>query len=156
MALVLIVPLALFAAVTLVYDSTPIASSPDVHYTGFSVGGRTFTFTYVATNDSALHKGLMGAKVTANTTMLFVFPDSGYYPFWMSGVNSSLDIIWVDAPPGAAHGTVAYMESQAPPCHASVLCPSYDPTVKANYVIEAKGGFAAANGIKVGTAVTFT
>ncbi|MDG6975374.1 MAG: hypothetical protein JRN27_04695, partial [Nitrososphaerota archaeon] len=34
-------------------------------------------------------------------------------------------------------------------------CPTYTPTSAANFVIEAKAGFAAANGIKVGTKVQF-
>ena len=95
-----LVPLLLLAAGILVYDSTPIASSPNVHYTSFSVGGKTFEFTYLATNQSALEKGLMGVKVTATTTELFVFPTAGYYSFWMYGVNSSLDIMWVYTLPG--------------------------------------------------------
>jgi uncharacterized membrane protein (UPF0127 family) len=150
-----LIPLLLLAAGILVYDSTPIASSPNIHYTRFSVGSKTFELTYLATNQSGLQKGLMGAKVTTNTTELFVFPNEGYYPFWMLGVNSSLDIMWVDAPPGSNVGTVVYMALDSPPCHVSVVCTNYNPTARADYVIEASGGFAAANGIKVGTPVTF-
>jgi len=151
---IVLVPLLLIAADILLYDSTPIASSPNVHYTSFSVGSKTFELTYLATNQSALQKGLMGTKVTDSTTELFVFPSAGYYSFWMYGVNSSLDIMWVDAPPGSNVGTVVYMAADAPPCHVSVICTNYDPTARANFVIEAKGGFAAANGIEVGTPVS--
>ena len=150
-----LIPLLLLAAGILVYDSTPIASSPNIHYTRFSVEGKTFELTYLATNQSALQKGLMGTKVTNSTTELFVFPNLGYYSFWMFGVNSSLDIMWVDAPPGSNVGTVVFMAADAPPCHVSVICTNYEPTARADYVIEAKGGFAAANGIKLGTPVTF-
>ena len=150
-----LVPLLLLAAGILVYDSTPIASSPNVHYTGFTVGGKTFELTYLATNQSALAKGLMGVKVTADTTELFVFPTAGYYSFWMYGVNSSLDIMWVYTLPGASSGSFVYLALDAPPCHVSVVCTSYQPTARADYVIEAKAGFAAANDIKVGTPVTF-
>ena len=127
----------------LLYDSTPIASSPNIHYTTFDVGGRTFSLTYLATNESALQKGLMGAKVTNETTELFVFPTAGYYSFWMYGVNSSLDIMWVDAPPGSSSGSFVYLALDAPPCHVTVVCTSYEPSAKADYVIEAKAGFAA-------------
>jgi len=153
--LAVLIPLLILAAYILVYDSTPIASSPNVHYASFSVGSKTFDFTYLATNQSALQKGLMGAKVTDSTTELFVFPNAGYYSFWMYGVNSSLDIMWVDAQPGSNVGSVVYMAPNAPPCTLPVVCTSYQPTARANYVIEAKGGFAAANGIKLGTTVTF-
>jgi len=149
-----LVPLLLLAAGILVYDSTPIASSPNIHYTSFTVGGKTFELTYLATNQSALEKGLMGVKVTATTTELFVFPTAGYYSFWMYGVNSSLDIMWVYTLPGASSGSFVYLALDAPPCHVSVVCTSYQPTARADYVIEAKAGFAAANGIEVGTPVT--
>ncbi len=152
---VVLVPLILLAAETLLYDSAPVASSPNAHFTSFSVGRKTFELTYLATNQSALAKGLMGAKVTDSTTELFVFPSAGYYSFWMYGVNSSLDIMWVDASPGSDTGTFVYLALDAPPCHLSFVCTNYDPTARADYVIEAKAGFAAANGITVGTPVTF-
>ena len=152
---IVLVPLLLIAASILLYDSTPIASSPNVHYTSFDVGGKTFALTYLATNNTALQKGLMGVKVTNQTTELFVFPTSGYYSFWMYGVNTSLDIMWVDTLPGSNFGTFVYLALDSPPCHVTVLCTSYEPSAKADYVIEAKAGFAAANGIKVGTPVTF-
>ncbi len=150
-----LVPLLLLAAGVLVYDSAPIASSPNVHYTSFTVGGRTFELTFLATNQSALEKGLMGTKVTDTTTELFVFPKASYYSFWMYGVNSSLDIMWVYTLPGASTGSFVYLALGAPPCHVYVACTDYQPTAKADYVIEAKAGFAAANGIQVGTPVTF-
>ena len=153
--LVVIIPLLILAGSILLYDSAPIASSPGIHYTSFSVGGKTFALTYLATNQTMLQKGLMNTKVTNSTTMLFVFPTAGYYSFWMFDVNSSLDIMWVDAPPGSNTGSLVFVSLDASPCHVSVLCPSYEPTARADYVIEAKGGFAAANGIKVGTPVTF-
>jgi len=152
---VVLTPMLIIAANLLLYDSAPIASSPDVHYASFSVGGRTFHLTYLATNQSTLEKGLMGKKVTDTTTELFVFPKAGYYSFWMYGVNSSLDIMWVYTPPGASTGSFVYLALGAPPCQVSVACTSYQPTADANYVIEARAGFAAANGIEVGTSVTF-
>ncbi len=150
-----LVPLLFIAGNILLYDSTPIASSPNVHYTSFSVDGRTFKLTYVATNQSMLQKGLMNTKVTSDTTMLFVFPDAGYYSFWMFGVNSSLDMMWVDAVAGSNVGKVVYLALDSPPCLVSVVCQSYQPTARANFVIEAKAGFAAANGIGLGSTVVF-
>jgi uncharacterized membrane protein (UPF0127 family) len=152
---VVLVPLLVVAGYVLLYDSAPIASSGGIYYTGFSVGGKTFPFTYLATNQSMLDRGLMDKKVTDSTTMLFVFTSPGYYPFWMFGVNSSLDIIWVDAPAGSNVGKVVYLVPDAPPCHVSVVCTHYQPSSRADFVIEAKGGFAAANGIDLGTTVVF-
>lgn len=149
-----LVPLLLFTGVVLLYDSGTIASSPNAHFKSFSVGGKTFQFTYVATNSSALYKGLMGVNVTDTTTELFVFPNASYYGFWMYGMNSSLDIMWVYVPPGSSTGTFVYLALGVPPCHIAPVCTTYQPTAKANYVIEAKAGFAGANGINVGTQVT--
>jgi uncharacterized membrane protein (UPF0127 family) len=153
--LVVLIPLLVIAGSVLLYDSTPVGSSPNIHYTSFSIGDKTFKLTYLATNESALQNGLMNRKVTNSTTMLFVFPTAGYYSFWMYDVNSSLDMMWVDAPAGSNVGQVVYMALNAPPCHISIACTSYESTVRADYVIEAKGGFAAANGVTVGTTVSF-
>lgn len=152
---VVAIPLLLIAANIVLLDSTPIASSNDVHYSSFTIGGKSFALTYLATNQSALTKGLMNTKVADDTTELFVFPSSGYYPFWMFDVNSSLDIIWIDATSGSNVGRVVYLALDAPPCHEAALCTDYEPTSKANLVLEAKGGFAQANGIGVGTTVVF-
>jgi uncharacterized membrane protein (UPF0127 family) len=111
--------------------------------------------TYLATNHSMLQKGLRDTKVTSDTTMLFVFPEAGYYSFWMSGVNSSLDMIWVDASPGSNVGKVVYLALDSPPCQAAIFCQTYQPTARADFVIEAKAGFAEANGITIGTTVLF-
>jgi len=149
---IVLIPLLIVAAYILLYDSTSIANSSE-HYSSFSVGGKTFKLTYLATNDSTRQKGLMDIKVNNDTTMLFVFPSSGYYSFWMFGVNSSLDIIWVDAPAGSNVGKVVYLALDAPPCHVSVACTTYQPTAKADFVIEAKGGFSSANGVVLGTTI---
>jgi len=149
------IPLLIVAGNILLNDYAPIASSPGIHYTSFSVGSRTFKLTYLATNQSALQHGLMGTKVTDATTMLFVFPDAGYYPFWMHGVNSSLDMIWVDAAAGSNVGKVVYLALDSPPCQGLLLCQTYQPTARADFVIEAKAGFAQANGVALGTTVVF-
>ena len=151
---IVLVPLLIIAGNILLYDSTKVASSPNAHYTSFTVGGKSFKLTYLATNESALQSGLMGKKVTSETTMLFVFNDSGYYPFWMYGVNSSLDIIWVEASSGTNVGQVVYLALDSPTCQLTVFCQTYSPTAKADFVIEAKAGFAAANGVTLGTNVS--
>jgi uncharacterized membrane protein (UPF0127 family) len=151
---VVLVPVLIVAAYVLLYDSAQVASSPNAHYASFSVNGKTFRLTYLATNQTELEKGLMGVKVTDSTTELFVFPNEGHYSFWMFGVNSSLDIMWVDVPPGSDSGSFVYLALGAPPCQVAVTCPDYENTAIANFVIEAKAGFAAANGIEVGTPVT--
>lgn len=121
----------------------------------FTLNGKTFNITYVATNETEWEAGLMDKKVTNSTTMLFVFPSLAVYPFWMYHVNSSLDIIWLNV--SANSGRVVYLASDVPGCTGlSFVCPNYTPSSAANYVIEAKGGFAAYNGVTVGTLVQFS
>jgi uncharacterized membrane protein (UPF0127 family) len=122
---------------------------------GFTVDGRTYTFTYVATTQSERQTGLMNRKVTNTTTMLFAFPYPSTWTFWMYNTNTSLDMIWVNATVNP--GRVVYVVTSAQPCYnpGGLGCTKYTPTEPANYVIEAKAGFAAANEIVNGTGITF-
>ncbi len=122
----------------------------------FTVNGRTYAFTYVATDDAQRAAGLMNKQVTNTTTMLFAFPAMGTYQFWMHDTNTSLDMIWINAT--GSTGRVVYVYADAQPC--SLSCPNYpissSANYSANYVIEAKAGFAEANGIQVGTQIQFS
>jgi len=122
--------------------------------TGFTVNGKAYTFTYVATTQAQRQTGLMNKKVTNATTELFAFPSSGAWQFWMYDTNTSLDMIWVNATGNL--GRVVYIVTSAQPCYNSGACVAYTPTAPANYVIEARAGFAAANGIQVGTRIEFS
>jgi uncharacterized membrane protein (UPF0127 family) len=118
--------------------------------TSFTVNGRTYVFTYVASCEPQREAGLMNRKVTNSTTMLFAFPTFGKWAFWMSDTNTSLDMIWVNATGGT--GRVVSLALGTTPFSTD----NDTPTALANYVIEAKAGFAAANGIQDGTAVEFS
>ena len=134
--------------------NSPTQANLGAYPTKFTVNGKTFGITYLATNETAWEAGLMNKKVTNTTTMLFVFPRSEVYPFWMYHVNSSLDIIWLNVT--GSEGRVVYLAVDVPGCSGiSVVCPDYTPSSVANYVIEAQGGFSSANGIDVGTTVMF-
>ena len=139
-----------------VYESSNVPGSVTSEVPSrFTVNGRTFVFTYVATTQQEREAGLMNRRVTNATTMLFAFPYSSTWAFWMYDTNTSLDMIWVNATGDT--GRVVYLEAGAPPCFNSFGygCATYTPTSPANYVIEAMAGFAAAYGITPGTAVTF-
>jgi len=134
--------------------ATPQITTTQSVPSNFTLNGRTFNITYVATNNTEWQSGLMDKKVTNSTFMLFVFPSLAVYPFWMYHVNSSLDIIWLHV--AGDSGCVVYLAADVPGCTGlSIVCPNYTPSSTANYVIEAKGGFAASNGVRVGTTVQF-
>ncbi len=145
------------AAVVIVFAAYSILGSPGPVGGGvpsrFTVNGKTFAFTYVATDQASRQAGLMNRKVTNTTTMLFVFPSPGTYTFWMYDTNTSLDMIWVDAT--GSSGRIVYVVTGAQPCYNQLSCPTYVSTAQANYVIEAKAGFVEANGVVVGDLVQF-
>jgi uncharacterized membrane protein (UPF0127 family) len=151
MAVVVVVAVLVVYAV---YDLTnvpgPVTSSVP---TSFEVNGRTYAFTYVATTQPEREAGLMNKHVTNTTTMLFAFPSSGQWQFWMYDTNTSLDMVWVNA--NGNQGRVVYVVAAAQPCYDSGSCQVYTPSAPANYVIEAKAGFAGVNGIQDGTAIQF-
>jgi uncharacterized membrane protein (UPF0127 family) len=122
----------------------------------FTVTGRTYSFTYIAINNEERREGLMNKDITNTTAMLFAFPSSSQWQFWMYDTKTSLDIIWVNATGDS--GRVVYEVTSAQPCYNAygIGCATYAPTEPSNYVIEAKAGFAAANGILVGTAIQFS
>ena len=119
--------------------------------TSFTVNGKTYNFTYVATTPQERQQGLMNSKITNMTMELFAFPQPVAQPFWMYQTNASLDMIWIMT--NGDNGTVVYLVTSAQPCFDSSICTVYTPDAPANYVIEAKAGFAAANGIEVGTTI---
>jgi uncharacterized protein len=115
----------------------------------FTVNGKHYVFTYVASCESQREAGLMNSKVTNSTTMLFAFPSNAAWTFWMKDTNTSLDIIWISAT--GTRGMVVYIAAGTVPESTRLLT----PTAAADFAIEAKAGFAAENGIVNGTAIQF-
>jgi uncharacterized membrane protein (UPF0127 family) len=139
--------LAVAAAYSLTRSSNPPVPSH------FTMHGKTFPITFLATTQAEREAGLMNKTITDATTMLFVFPVPGYYPFWMYHTDSSLDIMWLSV--NGSAGLVVYLVQAAPTCFIASQCVNYIPSAEANYVLEAKAGFAEANNITVGTSVAF-
>ena len=91
-----------------------------------------------------MEKGLMFRESPGeNEGMLFVFEEEGKYSFWMKNTLIPLDMIFIDA-----GGKIVGIES-AVPCEKD-QCPTYDPAENHLYVLEANGGFAEKNGIRIG------
>jgi uncharacterized membrane protein (UPF0127 family) len=146
--------LAAALALTVYFQTTNSDSVTTPLPTSFTANGRTFSITYTASTESEREHGLMNTKITNTTVMLFAWPKAGTYSFWMYQTNSSLDIIWVNAT--GSTGKVVYEALGAPPCYNSASCAVYTPTSPANYVFEAKAGFAEANGLQMGTVLNFS
>jgi uncharacterized membrane protein (UPF0127 family) len=51
----------------------------------------------IADNDTKRQKGLSGRdKLDEKDGMLFIFPRSDYYNFWMNEMKIPLDFVWID------------------------------------------------------------
>jgi uncharacterized membrane protein (UPF0127 family) len=151
MAVAAVAAIVVFAAYETYFVSIPPGSVTSQVPSRFTVNGKTFVFNFTATTQAERQAGLMNKDVTGSTTMLFAFPSFGKWSFWMYDTNTSLDMIWLNATGSSAR--VVYLITGAPPCYSSSVCVDYTPSSSANYVIEARAGFAAANGIVVGTYV---
>ncbi len=82
--------------------------------------------------------------------MLFLFPEAGYWTFWMKNTKMSLDILWLDP-----HGKIVHREDHVPICtRTDNLCPRYRPTTMATQVLELRAGQAEALDLAPGTQLT--
>jgi uncharacterized membrane protein (UPF0127 family) len=107
----------------------------------------------IATNAADQEHGLMfRTTLPPNRGMLFVFPQSGRYPFWMYHTLIPLDIVWMDA-----SRKVVFVSANTPPCQSEKTqdCPNYGGGEVSQYVLEMAAGQAAANGLKPGDRLQF-
>jgi len=85
----------------------------------------------VARSSEARAKGLMFREALGvGQGMLFVFPESGEYNFWMKNTFISLDMIWI-----SEELEVVHVERDVPPCDEDP-CPSYGFNGNSKYVLE--------------------
>jgi len=95
-------------------------------------------------------QGLMfRSSLGSDRGMLFLFPETAVYPFWMKNTLIALDIIWIDE-----NLTIVHIARDVPPCKADP-CPSYPPKAAARYVLELAAGEAAARGFGDGEKLVF-
>jgi hypothetical protein len=94
-------------------------------------------------------KGLMFRKsLPEKSGMLFVFGSDDYYGIWMMNMSFPIDIIWIDS----NHKIVDIVKDVLP---CGIICPSYEPTAKARFVLEVNSGFTEKYSVKVGDTVNF-
>lgn len=104
----------------------------------------------VASDDPTRAQGLMFRdQLAADRGMIFLFPQTGNYPFWMKNTLIPLDMIWIDE-----QKRIVAVKQNVPPCKADP-CPSYDPQAFARYVLELAAGVAGRHGLVNGQTVRF-
>ncbi|MEW5996384.1 MAG: DUF192 domain-containing protein [Candidatus Micrarchaeota archaeon] len=109
-----------------------------------SAGQEIKIYVEIADEWPEMERGLMYREsLPEDEGMLFVFPQSGNYPFWMKNTLIPLDAIYI-----SENGTIVDM-LQMEPC-ISDPCPNYTPDADALYVLEVNKGFGERHGISEG------
>jgi len=123
----------------------PASTAPRVIFPdGFAVS------VEVAADDPTREQGLMYRdQLGLDHGMIFLFAQSGEYPFWMKNTLIPLDMIWIDDA-----RKIARIAANVPPCKADP-CPSYPPHANAKYVLEVAAGVAAKHRLKEGDVLRF-
>ena len=104
----------------------------------------------VVDTDEQIKKGLSGrSELAENQGMLFIFNQSGFYPFWMKEMLFPIDIIWLNN-----NKEVVFIKKDAQPC-LEENCQIIEPDKKARYVLEVKAGIADKINIKIGDKLIF-
>lgn len=107
----------------------------------------------VADTSLSRQQGLMNRQsLGKHEGMLFVFPSSFIYPFWMKDTLIPLDIIWINA-----NKEIVYIAENVQPCENIVtkLCKAVNPQKLSIYVLEINAGTVNDLDIKVGDAIEF-
>ena len=111
--------------------------------------GHAVTVEIAADEDTRTQGLMFRDRLADDRGMIFLFPQTGEYPFWMKNTLIPLDMIWIDEARRVAH--VAH---DVPPCKADP-CPSYPPNAQARYVLEVAAGVAAKHHLKDGDTLRF-
>jgi uncharacterized membrane protein (UPF0127 family) len=145
--------LALLASLAVLLTSCS-SNSGEVDLNTREVGlpnGKRIQAEIMKSPDEMMRGMMFRDSLAADRGMLFVHERAGNYPYWMFQVRIPLDIVWLDS-----DRRVVEILANAPPCKtAASQCPNYGGHELAKYVLELRGGGAAANGITTGTHLDF-
>jgi uncharacterized protein len=124
---------------------TPQADGPRVIFPdGFAV------HVEIAADGENRAQGLMYRDhLRPGAGMLFFFPQTGEYAFWMKNTLIPLDMIWIDE-----SRRIAHIAHDVPPCKIDD-CPNYPPNAPALYVLEVDAGVAKQHALKNGDILRF-
>lgn len=104
----------------------------------------------LAETEAQRQKGLMYRNfLPQKDGMFFIFPQEGFWGFWMKNTKIPLDIIWLDA-----QGRVVSMARGVQP-DASATPAVYKNNRPAKFVLETNAGFVDRYGIKAGDKAVF-
>lgn len=102
----------------------------------------------IANNGLERTRGLSNRdSLPSKRGMLFLFPASDSYSFWMKDTKIPLDILWLQ-------DTTVVDSVSLPAQTEGEPIPQYQPKARANRVLELNSGEAAAHGLTIGSRIT--
>jgi len=118
-------------------------SAPPAEPAAGEFGGMSLKIEY-ATSSAARERGLGGrTSIPGDFGMLFIFPNSDFYGFWMKDMFVPIDIFWLDD----SLKVISFVRDVATSTYPYV----FYPPVPAHYVLETAAGFARTHAIATGT-----
>jgi uncharacterized membrane protein (UPF0127 family) len=104
----------------------------------------------VAADNPTREQGLMYRdRLADDRGMIFLFPATAEYSFWMKNTLIPLDMVWIDE-----NHRIVHIAPDVPPCRADP-CPSYPPNAMSKYVLELAAGVGAKHRLATGQSVRF-
>ena len=135
-------------------SAAPAPTEPPADHAGLATVSTPHGFTIyceIAKTPAARSIGLMyRTRMAPDRGMLFLFPEAGYWTFWMKNTKMPLDILWLNP-----DGKIVHRADRVPICERTDnLCPRYRPTTAATQVLELRAGQAEALNLAPGVQLT--
>ena len=110
-------------------------------------------FAEVADTSNKRAQGLMyRTAMEEDHGMLFIFPELGYWTFWMKNTKIPLDILWLDK-----KGTIIHIEANVPICtRVDDHCPRHYSYKQSWQVLELNAGIAEKLQLQPGSRLTIS
>lgn len=116
------------------------------------IDNKTF-FVLLAKTEEEKTTGLSTrSSLPQDEGMLFLFPSSDYYAFWMKDMRFNLDIIYINGTKVVSIiSNIPYLKTTS-----TAMLPVYKPTFPADKVLEINAGLSQRYHIHVGDTISFT
>lgn len=140
------VGLALSFAITVLHYGGEARAATALQKAEVLIDGRITIEVEVARSSEAQAKGLAGRpSLEKGTGMIFPYDAPGHRTFWMKGMRTPIDILWI------REGKVVAIEANLPPPSPGRMPAMYGHP--ADLVLEVPAGYAEEMGIRVGQSV---
>lgn len=114
--------------------------------------GQTVLNVEIADTETKRSQGLSGREnLPDNTGMLFIFPASGNFSFWMKDMKFALDFVWI-----RDKKILRLDQNVPPPAQTGGIPAIINPYLRVDQVLEVPSGFISQHDLKVNDSVILT